>query len=280
MTQPKMDPHQTARLETMKRQWEQKRRVSQRLSKIKCKIGVYSGKGGVGKTTVAANMAVVMAQRGASVGLLDADVDCPNVLGVLGVMDGGRMEQGVLIPPEKYGVKVVSMSFFQKNEEEAIIWRGPMIHQAINDFIERAEWGDLDYLIVDLPPGTSDAPLTVMQMIQPDGFVVVTTPQVLAKLDAKRSINMITRLNTRVLGVVENMSGQVFGQGAGEDLSMEMGIPFLGRLMLRPEYRSTVPPVVENSEIRQEYDHIVDGAVSQLEQNMATATPSKGQIAE
>ncbi len=144
MTQPKMDPHQTARLETMKRQWEQKRRVSQRLSKIKCKIGVYSGKGGVGKTTVAANMAVVMAQRGASVGLLDADVDCPNVLGVLGVMDGGRMEQGVLIPPEKYGVKVVSMSFFQKNEEEAIIWRGPMIHQAINDFIERAEWGDLD----------------------------------------------------------------------------------------------------------------------------------------
>ena len=99
MTQPKMDPHQAARLEAMKRQWEQRRRVSQRLSKIKCKIGVYSGKGGVGKTTVAANMAVVLAQQGARVGLLDADVDCPNVLGVLGVMEGGRMEQGMLIPP-------------------------------------------------------------------------------------------------------------------------------------------------------------------------------------
>ena len=110
----------------------------------------------------------------------------------------------------------MSMGFFQQNEEEAIIWRGPMIHNAINQFTSMTEWGELDYLIVDLPPGTSDAPLTVMQTLKLDGFVVVTTPQDLATLDARRSANMIKKLNLRVLGIVENMSGDIFGMGSGE----------------------------------------------------------------
>ena len=159
-------PQENARLEQIKRSWEQKRQITDRLSKIKTKIGVYSGKGGVGKTTVAVNLAVTLAQQGNSVGLLDVDIDCPNVTKVLGIEDKPDYVDGQIHPSEKWGVRVVSMAFFQENEEEAIIWRGPMIHNAISQFLQSTEWGDLDYLVVDLPPGTSDSPLTVMQTLQ------------------------------------------------------------------------------------------------------------------
>ena len=212
-------PQENARLEQIKRNWQQKRQITERFSKIKTKIGVYSGKGGVGKTTVAVNLAVTLAKEGAQVGLLDVDIDCPNVVNVLAATEKPDYVDGQIIPAEKWGVKVVSMAFFQENEEEAIIWRGPMIHNAINQFLQSTQWDELDYLVVDLPPGTSDSPLTVMQSVPMDGFVVVSTPQALAVLDAKRCINMIRKLNLNVLGVVENYTGEVFGQGGGKELA-------------------------------------------------------------
>ena len=168
-------PQEKARLESIKRTWQQRREITDRLGRIKVKLGVYSGKGGVGKTTVAVNLAVSLAKQGHAVGLLDADIDCPNAARAIGVTEPPEMEGNQFIPPEVHGVKVMSMGFFQENEEEAIIWRGPMIHNAINQFLQSTDWGDLDYLVIDLPPGTSDAPLTIMQALDMDGFVVVTT---------------------------------------------------------------------------------------------------------
>ena len=237
-------PQDNARLEQIKRSWQQKREITDRLSKIKTKIGVYSGKGGVGKTTVAVNLAVTLAQEGSRVGLLDVDIDCPNVTKVLGIDEKPDYVDGQIHPSEKWGVRVVSMAFFQENEEEAIIWRGPMIHNAINQFLQVTDWGELDYLVVDLPPGTSDSPLTVMQTLPMDGFVVVSTPQELANMDAKRCINMIRKLNLGVLGVVENYTGDVFGQGGGQQLASEVEAPFLGTLALRTSYRDTSKPTV------------------------------------
>ena len=256
-----------ARIEAMKRQFEQKRNIANALSRIAHKVGVYSGKGGVGKTTVAVNLAVTLAHDGASVGILDVDIDCPNVVRAMKIVDLPVVgEDKRMMPSERFGVKVMSMGFFQQNEEEAIIWRGPMVHNAINQLLQNTEWGDLDYLVIDLPPGTSDAPLTVMQALDLDGFVVVTTPQELAKIDAKRSINMIRKLHVNVLGVVENLSGEVFGSGAGEELASEMDLSFLGRLQLRPEYRDTSKPTVLISEqVLDEYRHIAQGAKAALD---------------
>ena len=249
MTQPQPANPQAAqaraKIEAMKRQFEQKRAITDALSKISHKIGVYSGKGGVGKTTVAVNLAVTLASEGHRVGILDVDIDCPNVVRAMKVAQRPlATEDRKMVPPERFGVKVMSMGFFQENEEEAIIWRGPMVHNAINQLLQSTEWDELDYLIVDLPPGTSDSPLTVMQTLDLDGFVVVTTPQELAKIDAKRSINMIRKLKLNVLGVVENLSGDVFGSDAGEELAREMDLKFLGRINLRGDYRDTSRPTV------------------------------------
>ncbi|MEX2598264.1 MAG: Mrp/NBP35 family ATP-binding protein [Dehalococcoidia bacterium] len=256
MTQMNKDQQQ-ARLAQIKRQWEQRRAISRTLGRIKTKIGVYSAKGGVGKTTVAVNLAAYLAKQGYNVGLLDADIDTPNAVAVLGATTGPDMENNRIIPADAFGVKIVSMSFFQQDQEEAIIWRGPMIHNAINQFLQMTEWGDLDFLIVDMPPGTSDSPLTVMQVLTMDGFVIVTTPQSLAALDAKRSINMIKKLNVNVLGVVENYTGNIFGGGAGHDVAKDLGLPFLGDVALRAEYRdSSKPTVLANDDVLAEYDTI------------------------
>ena len=260
-----MSPQEQARLDSIKRAWQQRRQIGDRLSRVKAKIGVYSGKGGVGKTTVAVNMAAALSSRGYSVGLLDADIDCPNAAKAIGANEPATMEDGQFIPAEAYGVKVMSMSFFQENEEEAIIWRGPMIHNALNQFLQNTDWGDIDYLVVDLPPGTSDAPLTIMQVLQLDGFVVVATPQSLAKLDAKRSINMIKKMNVNVLGVLENFAGGVFGEGAGEELAKEMGLDFLGRHELLPDYmNSDKPTILESNKVKQEYERLTDLVVAKL----------------
>ena len=262
-----------ARIEQMKRQFEQRRAIESSLAGIKTKIGVYSGKGGVGKTTVAVNLAVALAQDGASVGILDVDIDCPNVVKAMKVAEPPEVgDDNRLTPPERFGVKVMSMGFFQKNEEEAIIWRRPMIHNAINQLLQTTDWGEMDYLLIDLPPGTSDSPLTVMQTITVDGFVVVTTPQELAKMDAMRSINMIRTLNVDVLGVVENFAGPIFGSGAGEELAREMRLPFLGRLDLREDYRDTSRPAVLNSAtVLEEYREIASRTKAALDSVTAKA---------
>lgn len=265
-----MNPQQTAqaraRIEAMKRQFEQKRNISTALSSIKYKIGVYSGKGGVGKTTVAVNLAATLALEGAKVGILDVDIDCPNVVRAMKISEPPMVgEDKRMIPSERFGVKVMSMGFFQQNEDEAIIWRGPMVHNAINQLLQSTDWGALDYLVIDLPPGTSDAPLTVMQALDIDGFIVVTTPQELARVDAKRSINMIRKLQVNVLGVVENFTGEIFGRGAGEELAREMDLRFLGSLELRPDYRDTSKPTVLTSNaVLDEYRNIVKEAKSAL----------------
>ena len=271
MTQPQPANPQAAqaraKIEAMKRQFEQKRAITDALARITHKIGVYSGKGGVGKTTVAVNLAVTLASEGHRVGILDVDIDCPNVVRAMKVAQRPlATEDRKMVPPERFGVKVMSMGFFQENEEEAIIWRGPMVHNAINQLLQSTDWDELDYLIVDLPPGTSDSPLTVMQTLDLDGFVVVTTPQELAKIDAKRSINMIRKLKLNVLGVVENLSGDVFGSGAGEELAREMDLKFLGRIDLRGDYRDTSKPTVLSSKrVREEYSAIARAAKGSLE---------------
>ena len=259
-------PQEKARLDSIKRAWQQKRQVTQRLGSIKTKVAVYSGKGGVGKTTIAVNLATALAtETGGRVGLLDVDIDCPNVTKVMGISDKPVYQNGEIIPSERFGVKVVSMAFFQENEEEAIIWRGPMIHNAIGQFLQMTAWGDLDYLIVDLPPGTSDAPLTVMQSLPLDGFVVVTTPQHLAGLDAKRCINMIRKLKVNVLGIVENYTGEMFGEGGGDRLAQEMDLPLLGTIALRPDYKdNSQPTVLSNDEVKDEYRAIIAGIRTSL----------------
>ncbi|MAT08035.1 MAG: Mrp/NBP35 family ATP-binding protein [Dehalococcoidia bacterium] len=259
MTQKPDNPAQNAqaraKIESMKRQFEQRRAISSALSSVKNKIGVYSGKGGVGKTTVSVNLAVTLAESGKSVGILDVDIDCPNVVRAMKIFEPPEMaEDKRLVPPSRFGVSVMSMGFFQQKEDEAIIWRGPMVHNAINQLLQSTVWGELDFLIVDLPPGTSDGPLTVMQTLDLDGFVIVTAPQELAMIDAKRSINMIKTLKVDVLGVVENFSGEIFGTGAGQDICNELELPFLGKLGLSPDYRDESKPTVLTSDtVRDEY---------------------------
>jgi len=254
-----------ARLAQIKRQWETKRELNRQLRKIKTKIGVYSAKGGVGKTTVAVNLAAYLAKEGYSVGLLDADIDTPNAANVLGGDDVPNVSNGRIQPADNFGVKCVSMTFFQEKEDEAIIWRGPMIHNALNQFLQMTDWGDLDFLVVDMPPGTSDAPLTVMQTLQMDGFLAVTTPQSLAALDAKRSINMVRKLNVEVLGVIENYTGDVFGVGAGQKLADDMALTYFGNLALRSDYRDdSKPTVLASGKVKKEYDSIWKGLRARL----------------
>ena len=214
-----------AKIEAMKRQFEQKRQIDSSLDGIKNKIGVYSGKGGVGKTTVAVNLSAALANSGYSVGILDVDIDCPNVVRAMKISEQPMLDENKkMIPAERFGVKVMSMAYFQENEDEATIWRGPMIHNAINQMLQSTNWGELDYLIVDLPPGTSDSPLTVMQTLTMDGFVVVTTPQELAKLDAEvkeaKSQNTKSFENlVEKLGLLENLLGEG-GFSVGGKLSL------------------------------------------------------------
>ncbi len=265
---PPANDQARARLGSMMKTWERRKKIAVHLNQIQYRVAVYSGKGGVGKTTVAVNLAVALAQMGHSVGLLDADIDCPNADKLLGITERPRYVDGALHPPQRAGVKSISMASFQENEDEAIIWRGPMVTNAINQFLEMTEWGDLEYLVVDLPPGTSDAPLTIMQTLQLHGFVVVTTPQDLAVLDAKRSINMIKKMNIDILGVVENMSGDIFGKGGGEKLATDLDVPFLGRLELSREYSDIGPDlaVIKHKKAQKRYQEIAEGMINRVKE--------------
>src|SRR5512139_1998931 len=213
---------------------------------IRNAVAVASGKGGVGKSTVAVNMAVVLAQSGAKVGLLDADIYGPNVPTMMGVDRLPPVQDAKLIPAEAYGVKLMSIGFLVK-PDQPLIWRGPMLHSAIRQFLTDVDWGELDYLIVDLPPGTGDAALSLAQSLPLSGGVIVTLPQQVSLDDARRSLEMFRQLDVPIFGVVENMSYlelpdgsrmDIFGTGGGERLAREAGVPFLGGVPIDPSVRS------------------------------------------
>src|SRR5258706_7484667 len=200
-------------------------------------IAVGSGKGGVGKTSVSVSLAAALAQEGARVGLMDADILTPNVPIMVGLMHGRpRVVEGKMIPFEVFGFKTISMGFLT-DPDKPLILRGPMLHSAIRQFFQNVNCADLDYMIVDLPPGTGDAPLSLAQSVPLTGAVIVSQPQDVAVGDALRSMAMFSELNVPILGVVENMSGDLFGEGGGERLATERNVPFLGRIPLDVDIR-------------------------------------------
>jgi ATP-binding protein involved in chromosome partitioning len=209
-------------------------------------IAVASGKGGVGKSTTATNLAISLVLDGAKVGLLDVDVYGPNIPIMMGINDRPKGHNDKILPLEAHGVKLMSMGFLVE-PGQAVIWRGPMIHNAIRQFLEDVEWGDLDYLIIDLPPGTGDATLSLSQSLGLTGSVVVTTPQQVALEDVVRGVSMFQQLNVPVFGVIENMSYfvapdtgtryDIFGHGGGQEMAKQVGADFLGEIPLEPEVR-------------------------------------------
>ena len=208
-------------------------------------IAVASGKGGVGKSTVAVNLAVALANSGARVGLMDADIYGPNIPTMMGVLNMPNPKNDKLQPAVSYGVKMMSMGYLVK-PGQPLIWRGPMLNSAIRQFISDVEWGELDYLIIDLPPGTGDAPLSLAQALPLSGVVIVTLPQAVSLEDASRGLEMFNTLNVPILGIIENMSYlslpdgsrmDVFGQGGGESMAKHYNVPFLGSIPLNPNVR-------------------------------------------
>ena len=206
---------------------------------VKNVIAVGAGKGGVGKTTVSVNLALALARCGGRVGILDGDIYGPNVPMMLGLNTQLQTDGQRIVPAEKYGVQVVSMGFLT-NDDAPVIWRGPMLHGAIQQFFKEVAWRDLDYLIVDMPPGTGDVALSLSQTVPVAGAIVVTTPQQVSLADSRRAVRMYEKLNIPTIGLVENMSyyactnchheADIFGHGGGETLASAMNVPFLGRL--------------------------------------------------
>ena len=215
---------------------------------VKTIVPIASGKGGVGKSTVSANLALTLQQTGAKVGLMDADVYGPSIPTILGIQEKPLSVDNRIIPVEKYGVKVISMGFFVPLNE-AVIWRGPMLHKMVQDFLGLVEWGDLDYLIIDLPPGTGDIQLSLCQTIPLTGAVIVSTPQDVAWNVAQKAIMMFDKLNTPVLGIIENMSHfvcghcankeEIFGSGGAKKAAARLEIPYLGEIPLLTTIRQT-----------------------------------------
>ena len=199
-------------------------------------IAVSSGKGGVGKTTIAVNLAISLAMEGASVGLLDADILGPNVPMMMGRNEMPPPRNRKMVPAENYGVKFISMAFLVK-PDQPLIWRGPMLHSAIRQLLTDVDWGELDYLVIDLPPGTGDAQLTLAQVLPLTGAVVITQPMQVAAADAVRGLKMFEKLDVPIIGVIENMSGEFFGTGAGQQLATTYQTPFLGVVPLDANVR-------------------------------------------
>ncbi len=229
----------------------------QPLPGVKNIIAVGAGKGGVGKTTVAVNLAIALAKAGSKVGMIDGDIYGPNVPIMLGIKTQLITDGQKIIPAEKYGLQVISMGFLT-GDDAPIIWRGPMLHGALQQFFREVKWTDLDYLIVDMPPGTGDVALSLSQTVPVAGSIVVTTPQQVSLADSRRAVAMYKKLNIPPLGIIENMSyfacpncqheADIFGHGGGERMATELGVPFLGRVPIYQPIRegsdSGVPLVI------------------------------------
>lgn len=249
--------------------------MNKNIMNAKKRIAVMSGKGGVGKTTISVNLAIGLAKKGNRVGLLDADLHGPNVAKMLGLEGQKAMmnEVGILPIESQYGLQVFSISFLMESSDRPVIWRGPLKTGAIKQFLNDVLWDELDYLIIDLPPGTGDEALSVAQLLTDTSAVVVTTPQEVALLDSRKSINFARSLEMDLLGVVENMSGMVcprcgenidlFGVGGGEKAAKEMGVNFLGRIPIDPEMvinSDSGSPAIDNddSNSQQALDSVVE----------------------
>ncbi|MEM3054567.1 MAG: Mrp/NBP35 family ATP-binding protein [Candidatus Bathyarchaeia archaeon] len=237
--------------EPQKERWEQEQRLRQHISKIKHKIAVISGKGGVGKSTVTVNLAMAFAMHGYAnrVGILDADIHGPSVPKMLG-LKGQRLQAipaGLIFPVTgPLGIKVMSMDFLLPSDETPVVWRGPLKMRAIQQFLSDITWGELDYLFIDLPPGTGDEPLSVMQLLPNiDGVIIVTIPSEVSQAVVKKAVAFARQLNVPVVGIIENMSGficpncgtevNIFKIGGGQKMAEELAIPFLGRIPIDPE---------------------------------------------
>ena len=223
--------------------------ITSSLNKIKNKLLVMSGKGGVGKSTVSVNLALGLARRGYKVGLMDVDLHGPDICRMLNLTDklaDAKVGKDELLPPMQYGdnLKVISLEYMMQDRDDPIIWRGPLKVQAIRQFVSDLAWGDLDYLVIDAPPGTGDEPLTVAQTIKDASAVVVTTPQEVALADVRKSLNFCKHVKMEVVGMVENMSGfvcpscgdtvEIFKSGGGERTAKEFGLNFLGKVPVDP----------------------------------------------
>ncbi|MCL6591575.1 MAG: Mrp/NBP35 family ATP-binding protein [Firmicutes bacterium] len=213
---------------------------------IKHTIAVMSGKGGVGKSSIAALLAAALNRKGFTVGILDADITGPSIPKVFGIKGSAEVIDNIILPRESgKGVKLISINLLLEKEEQPVIWRGPLIAGTVKQFYEQVDWGDLDFLVVDLPPGTGDVPLTVMQSIPLDGIIVVSSPQELVALIVKKAIHMAEEMNIPILGLIENMSyfecpecssrTEIFGKSQARDVSQDTGIPLLGRLPILPK---------------------------------------------
>ena len=206
---------------------------------VKNIIAVGAGKGGVGKTTVAVNLAIALSQCGSRVGMIDGDIYGPNVPIMLGIQTQLTTDGQKIIPAEQYGIQIVSMAFLT-GDDAPVIWRGPMLHGVIQQFFREVRWDNIDYLVVDMPPGTGDVALSLSQTVPVSGSVVVTTPQTVSVADTRRAVRMYQKLNVPTLGLIENMShfvcpscsheSDIFGKGGGETLAQELSVPFLGRV--------------------------------------------------
>lgn len=214
---------------------------------MKSIIPVASGKGGVGKSTVAVNLAVALAKTGAKVALIDADLYGPSVPTLMGGGEHQIDHEGRLIPAEKYGIKYVSLGFFLPDPDEPVVWRGPMFTKALNQLFNDVSWGEVDFCVVDMPPGTGDAQISLCQMIQVSGVLMVTTPQEVALADVRKAVNMFKKVNAPVWGIIENMSGfvtpsgesiAIFGEGGGAAVAEKFSIPLLAQIPLDIEIRS------------------------------------------
>jgi ATP-binding protein involved in chromosome partitioning len=264
------------------------------LSRIKNTIVVMSGKGGVGKTTVAANLAIGLADRGDKVGLMDIDIHGPNVPKMLGIEDENLTsgEFGIIPIKAHENLSVMSMAHLIRDKDAAVIWRGPMKIAAIKQFLGDVEWGDLDYLVIDLPPGTGDEPLSIAQQIPGAHAVIVTTPQDVALLDSRRSVNFARQLGMNVLGIVENMAGlecphcgeniDLFKKGGGELAASDLNVPFLGRLPIEPSIvrsgDSGIPFIIGHptSASALSFNDIIDSMICNLEQERPEVTADQG----